>query len=65
MTFRCAYKKNEAVAAQASKAPSWEGVRLGPGGGMALFDRSDRLEFWEADRELLMDMDIVVGAAPI
>jgi hypothetical protein len=53
------------VAAQVSKAPSWEGVRLGPGGGIALFDRSDRREFCEADRELPMDMDIVVGVAPI
>jgi len=62
MTLRCAYRKNEAEAAHVSKVLSWDGVRLGPGGGTALFERAERREVTEAERALLMDIDM---SAPV
>ena len=57
MTLYWAYKKKAAVAAQAAKGPSVNGVRLGAGAGNEVLERLDLLLLCEEDRGLAtMDM---------
>lgn len=54
----CEYRKKEAVAAQAVKGPSVEGVRLGAGAGNDLFERLELLVPCEEDRGLATIIDM-------